>query len=314
MTDAALDLPTIESQIAIIRSSALLRRVVDKERLVNDPEFGGARARVGASDGLLGSICAAFSRAMRRRHPRPTAPRRTSIAEASRGDHRRRCENVKLRGRRRARRPGLCAQRLLHLRGSRQGRAPRQRGRRRLCGRQARRALRGGEARLRLAVSDRLVELRQQLRKSEEAVARFRADNNLVAADAGRDAESGAARPAQRPSRPGARGDRGKEGAARSAAEDRGAAAAISRDLPDIANAGAIAELRKQANDLSRQEAELLARYTDRHPSVVNLRAQMTDVHRAIGAEAQRLAANIQQRIRARHGAAGGGREERCAK
>ena len=52
LTDAPFDLPTIESQMAVIRSTALLRRVVDKERLINDPEFGSGP--VGAGSGLLG--------------------------------------------------------------------------------------------------------------------------------------------------------------------------------------------------------------------------------------------------------------------
>src|SRR5208283_5314368 len=42
LSDLALDLPAIESQMAVIRSSSLLERVVAKERLVDDPEFGPA--------------------------------------------------------------------------------------------------------------------------------------------------------------------------------------------------------------------------------------------------------------------------------
>jgi polysaccharide biosynthesis transport protein len=40
LSEVNLDLATVESQIAIIRSSSLLRRVVEKENLVKDPEFG----------------------------------------------------------------------------------------------------------------------------------------------------------------------------------------------------------------------------------------------------------------------------------
>src|SRR5205085_8745867 len=39
-SDVSLDLAMIESQMAIIRSTVFLRRVVEKERLVSDPEFG----------------------------------------------------------------------------------------------------------------------------------------------------------------------------------------------------------------------------------------------------------------------------------
>ena len=41
-----LDYAMIESQMAIIRSTVFLRRVVEKEHLVSDPEFGSGRPRV----------------------------------------------------------------------------------------------------------------------------------------------------------------------------------------------------------------------------------------------------------------------------
>jgi polysaccharide biosynthesis transport protein len=53
LSDVALDFAMVESQMAIIRSSVFLRRVVEKERLTSDPEFGsGAPAPTlrGSSD------------------------------------------------------------------------------------------------------------------------------------------------------------------------------------------------------------------------------------------------------------------------
>ena len=40
LSDAILDGASIESQMAVIRSTSLLKRVVEKERLTKDPEFG----------------------------------------------------------------------------------------------------------------------------------------------------------------------------------------------------------------------------------------------------------------------------------
>src|SRR5437016_4185753 len=40
LTDVNLDFAMVESQMAIIRSSIFLRRVVEKEHLVSDPEYG----------------------------------------------------------------------------------------------------------------------------------------------------------------------------------------------------------------------------------------------------------------------------------
>jgi uncharacterized protein involved in exopolysaccharide biosynthesis len=63
--------------------------------------------------------------------------------------------------------------------------------------------------------------------------------------------------------------------------------------MPDLSNGGALPTLRQQISTLSQQEADLLARYGPSHPLVVNVKAQQRDVERAIGAEAQRLAAGI---------------------
>src|SRR5262245_4587702 len=52
-SDVNIDYATVESQMAIIRSSVFLRRVVEKERLYSDPEFGSVRA-TGSS--LFGEI------------------------------------------------------------------------------------------------------------------------------------------------------------------------------------------------------------------------------------------------------------------
>ena len=40
--DPTLDLALLERQMAIIRSSVFLRRVVEKEHLTQDPEFGAS--------------------------------------------------------------------------------------------------------------------------------------------------------------------------------------------------------------------------------------------------------------------------------
>jgi len=59
LTDVNLDFAMVESQMAIIRSSVFLRRVVDKERLVSDPEFGTRRGP--PSPGFFASLRGLFS-------------------------------------------------------------------------------------------------------------------------------------------------------------------------------------------------------------------------------------------------------------
>ena len=48
---------------------------------------------------------------------------------------------------------------------------------------------------------------------------------------------------------------------------------------------------------MSRQEADLLARYNGAHPSVINLRAQIADINRAIRSELQRLSVSLRAEL-----------------
>ena len=48
LSDNHIDYAMIESEMAIIRSTVFLRRVVEKKHLVSDPEFGSGAPRAGA--------------------------------------------------------------------------------------------------------------------------------------------------------------------------------------------------------------------------------------------------------------------------
>ena len=54
-----------------------------------------------------------------------------------------------------------------------------------------------------------------------------------------------------------------------------------------------MASLHEQEAKISQQEVELLTRYGNTHPLVVNVRAQHRDIERAIAAETQRVATSI---------------------
>jgi len=296
MEDDFRDLAMIENQMAIIKSSDLLRRVVQKERLVNDPEFGVTPPTASGS-GLFSAIGALFSRSAdgvkddaehksAAKTSRSAASQEVSLAETNAT-----IENLKAALT--VTRVGQASVIAISLTSIDPAKAARLAN-----------AIADAyvvdklDARFEAAkrastwLSDRLVELRQQLRQSEEAVARFRAENNLSS------------------SAPGASLNQEQLGQlngrlvqARAEAAERKARLDILLKiearggnitaLPDIMNAGPIAELRRQAQELSRQEADLLARYSGNHPSVVNLRAQLADAHRAINVEVQRLAANV---------------------
>jgi capsular exopolysaccharide synthesis family protein len=140
-------------------------------------------------------------------------------------------------------------------------------------------------------LSDRLVGLREQLRASEETVTKFRAEHGLVGSD-------GVTLSQQQLSELSAKLINAKAELAqkRAQVELLDAIAAKGRGLenmPAVAQAGQLPKLRAEANSLSTQEANLLARYGAAHPLVVNIQAQLRDVDRSMTSETQRLAAGI---------------------
>lgn len=141
-------------------------------------------------------------------------------------------------------------------------------------------------------LSDRLVELRQQLRQSEEAVAKFRADNGLVQSG------SNVTLNQQQLSELNgklveARNDLAQKKARMDLLRSIEARGGSIQSLPDLPNSVALQALRAQDTAASQKEADLVARYSDRYPLVVNIRAERRDIQRAIAAETQRLAANV---------------------
>ena len=281
LPDAPLDLPGIESQMAIIRSSVLLRRVVEKERLVNDPEFGAAPSAPGTS--LLGGIRALFGGKSNDAAQAVTGPSAADIVGT--------VENIKSAVT--VTRSGQAYILLISFNSADPAKAAR------LANAVADAYLVDKlDARFEAAkrasgwLSDRLEEVRRQLRDSEEAVAQFRADHNLVRAGAGTTLNQ--EQLGQLNSRlVSARADAAEKRAKVDLLDKLQQSGASLLSMPDVANSGGLVDLRRQDGELSRQEADLLARYGDGHPSVVNIRAQRRDIQRSIGAEASRTAANI---------------------
>ncbi len=140
-------------------------------------------------------------------------------------------------------------------------------------------------------LSDRLLGLREQVRESEEAVAQFRATRGLVQAgnlsltqqqlsDINTKLIEARADLAQKKTRVDLI----------TSLEGRGNSL---QNMPDFSNSGMLPTLRQQAANLSTQEADLLARYSANHPLVVNIQAQLRDLNRSIGNETKRLVASI---------------------
>jgi capsular exopolysaccharide synthesis family protein len=140
-------------------------------------------------------------------------------------------------------------------------------------------------------LSDRLVELRRQLGESEDAVAKFRKEHGLtrsgptVALNDQQLSELNAKLVA-------ARTDAAEKKTRVEFLADLAAGKKTMESMPDSlqSTASLMAGLRGKLADASQREADLLARYNSRHPAVVNVEAEKRDIERSIGAEAQRIA------------------------
>jgi succinoglycan biosynthesis transport protein ExoP len=142
-------------------------------------------------------------------------------------------------------------------------------------------------------LSDRLIELRQQLQASEEAVATFRREYGLtrsgptVALNEQQLTELNSKLIA-------ARTDAAEKKTRVDFLEQVTAGKKSVDSLPDsLSNSPVMGSLRAKLVDASQRTADLLARYNSRHPSVVNVEAEKRDIERNIVTEMQRMAQTV---------------------
>ncbi len=295
MSDAILDQQMVENQMMIIRSTTLLRRVVEKMQLTRDQEFGGTALSGAGAVSILAPIRAFFSR------PAPAPSADDVSAKDQNGQDFGNISSETISTIENLRSAMVVA------RGMGQGLVitisvtsvdPIKAARLTNAVADAY-VVDKLDARLDSAkrasgwLSDRVVELRQQLRESEEAVNRFRAENNLPAAGANRGTLNQEQLGSLNQRLVTARTTAAEMKAKLEVLEKIESRGANLSSLPDTLNAGLLADLRKQLSELSRQEADLLARYNSVHPAVVNLRAQIADVNRAIRSELQRMLVTV---------------------
>lgn len=139
-------------------------------------------------------------------------------------------------------------------------------------------------------LSSRLEGLRTQLENSEKAVELYKNQNNLVGT-------GGTTVSEQQLSELNAqlilaRADRAEKQAKYERA--RTARGSGLEALTDVQQSQTISQLRQQEAQLARKQAEMSSRYGPRHPSIVNIDAERRDLGRQIGAEVSRIIASIQ--------------------
>jgi polysaccharide biosynthesis transport protein len=283
LSDVALDVGMIESQISIIRSTVFLRRVVEKEHLISDPEFGSGASQTPAVIGAVRSVLPGSSDEPPVRSPRlgqPIPPDVLGSIEA-------------LKGAISVTRGGQGYVLLISVTSADPARAAR------LANAVAEAfVLDKLDARFEAAqkasawLSDRLAELRNQLRLSEEAVAQFRAKHGFYQSGTSVSlSQQGLADLNARLVE--ARTDVAQKKARFDLINSVEGKGGSLQDIPDISNAPSLAAMRQQLTNVSQQEADLSARYVASHPQIVNVRAQRRDIERAMVAEAQRLSTSL---------------------
>jgi capsular exopolysaccharide synthesis family protein len=241
-SDLPVDFEVIENQIAIIKSTVFLQRVVEKIDLVSEPEFGG-----GAVQASVNKLSNAISVSrMGMGHVLSISVTSVDPARAA-----------KLAN---ALADGYVVEKL--------------------------------DARFEAAkrasgwLSDRLVELRKQLRESEEAVAQFRADHGLT--QSGNNVTLNQQQLSELNAKlVDARADVGQKKARVDVVRSILEKGTNVQNLPDLPISPQLQSLRTQEAVVSQKVADLSARYTDGHPLVVNARAELRDVQRAIATELQ---------------------------
>jgi len=280
--DGNLDLAMMESQLAIIKSSVFLQRVVERLNLVTDPEFGTGSPRVSSTQGGVPTDAPLNAKAEAASPLSENGVSSDIVSSAER-----------LKGAVSVGRAGQGYVLSVSVTSVDPTRAAR------LANAAADAyVVEKLDARFEAAkrastwLNDRLVDLKKQLRDSEEAVAKFRNENGFLQSNANVTLNQ------QQLSELNA-----QLLAARAETADKKARLEILRNieekggnvqaLPDVANSPSFAALRQQEAAISQKEADLTARYNGQHPLVVNVRAERNDIKRAIAAEIKRSANNV---------------------
>jgi capsular exopolysaccharide synthesis family protein len=148
-------------------------------------------------------------------------------------------------------------------------------------------------------LSERVQDLKQQVLASEQAVQQWREANNLTAADAKGTTVSTQQLGELNTQLILATADRAQKESRLRQFQDQAKSGKVDVSAPEVANSPIIAQLRAQETEIIRREADLSARYGDKHPAIVNVRAELRDVRRQIASEINKIIGGLAQEAEA---------------
>lgn len=263
------DLVLVESQLAIIGSDSVLKRVVAKMDLVHDPEFNPP-----PSDGVISRI-----KALIREPAQETSPEARALANLS--------NNVKVKR----------AQKTYVVEIEVESHSPAKAAR--LTEAVADAYLqdqadnKADEIRkANQLIDNRLDELRRQLREAETRVDDFKKANKILTSEGGLVTEQQLTRLS------------GELVTARAVAAESKARLELVHSavkgggspefLPDAIKSGLVQKLREQYAQVARREAALSTQLQSRHPVLIEVRSQLHEIQSQIDAELKRIATSAQ--------------------
>ena len=278
-----LDSGNIDSQLAVIQSINMLRRVVEKEKLTADPEFGQAPPA-----GLLSLFLGLFASedALQTALAKPDGAIPPDVLSSI----------GRLRGALEVTRVNRTYILAIAVTSHDPAKATR------LANAVADAyvvdqldARYDAAKRASTWLAERMEGLQEQLRQSEQAVAAFRREHNLQATGSGDNKITISDQ--QLSDLNGkliaARADVAEKRAKYEQAVHVTTHGGNLQAIPDVVRSSVISSLRAQQAEVARKEADLSAHYGDQHPLVINTRAERRDVERSISAEVQRILVNL---------------------
>ena len=273
----SLDASDVESAITLIRGGTLLRRVVASEGLDRDPDFAGSDP--GPTDTPSGWTALIQTR------PAPLAPGARAAAALWRAL--------------RVERVGKAYALALSVTSLDPDKAAR-------LANAVADAFVGDQREARLESSrraaaffaERLGPLGERLRRSEDALERFRRDHDLLATTASIEGGAGTTINEQQLAELNSRLVSAQAETAQAEARyiqaravEQGGGAL--ETIPDVVRSNLIGQLRQQQAEVARKEADLAARYSDAYPLLVTARAERREIERSIAREVARILANL---------------------
>ena len=265
----------VDSQLEVLRSRMLTARLVDALGLANDPEWNGLLPREGAQQG--GEPVAAPQSAAEREQVRQNVINAVSQAI----DVRRRGLTFAAEVSATSENPERAAEmanRLVEL----------------FQQYQLESRLESSE-RANAWLSERVRELREDVQEKEARAERYRAETGLLTSQGALLTEQQSTE--LQASVMQARADLAEKEARYTQLQALINEGGSADTIAAVLNSVVISQLRAQEADIARRQADLESRYGERHPALVNVRAEREDIRNQIAAEITRIAAGMRNEV-----------------